>query len=71
MSLSPAQTVNRLILSARLIVTDHWPRNGAPGRCPICHHAWPCYPTERAYAYLWVVGEGLWVPRRTRAAAGR
>lgn len=67
MSLSPAQTVNRLILSARVIITDHWPRDGKPDWCPICHYVWPCTPTRDAYAYLRVVGQESWLPSRADA----
>lgn len=71
MSLSPAQVTNRVILSARLIITDHWPRADKRDWCPICHYDWPCYPTRDAYAYLTAVGQQLWVPPRVTAAAGR
>lgn len=33
-NLSPAQVRNRLILAARRIVAEHWPRQD--DRCPVC-----------------------------------
>lgn len=53
---------NRLVLDARVIITDHWPRPGKPDWCPVCHHAWMCEPTRVAYAYLKSVGKGRWIP---------
>ncbi|WP_025618913.1 hypothetical protein [Salinispora cortesiana] len=58
-SLSTVQLRNRMILSARRIITEHWPRID---RCPICRSAWPCPPTETAYDYLATVGQGNWAP---------
>ncbi|WP_027645095.1 hypothetical protein [Salinispora oceanensis] len=58
-SLSAAQLRARMILSARRIITEHWPR---VDRCPICRSAWPCPPTETAYDYLGSVGQGNWAP---------
>ncbi|MCN0155170.1 hypothetical protein [Salinispora arenicola] len=57
--LSPAQLRNRMILSARRIITEHWPR---VDRCPICGSGWPCTATVYAYDYLGSVGQGDWVP---------
>ncbi|MEU5945158.1 hypothetical protein ABZ793_06295 [Micromonospora sp. NPDC047465] len=64
--LSLAQIRNRLILDARVIITDHWPRAGVRDWCPICHHTWPCEPTQVAYAYLTLVGRGRWIPPHDR-----
>ncbi|NYT96339.1 hypothetical protein [Salinispora sp. H7-4] len=58
-SLSTVQLRNRMIVSARRIITEHWPR---VDRCPICGSAWPCPPTETAYGYLTSVGQGNWAP---------
>lgn len=63
--LSAVQLRNRMILSARRIVAEHWPR---VDRCPICGYGWPCPPTETAYRYLGSVGQGNWAPlQRARA----
>ncbi|WP_018582865.1 hypothetical protein [Salinispora arenicola] len=57
--LSAAQLRNRMIVSARRIIVEHWPR---VDRCPVCGSTWPCPPTETAYDYLGSVGQGDWVP---------
>ncbi|SBT63905.1 hypothetical protein GA0070622_0873 [Micromonospora sediminicola] len=62
MSLSVEQIRNRLVLDARVIITDHWPRPGKADWCPICRWQWPCEPTQVAYAYLSLVGRGRWIP---------
>ncbi|WP_434089692.1 hypothetical protein [Micromonospora tulbaghiae] len=69
MSMSPAQVTNRLVLSARAIIADHWPRAATPDLCPICHWPWPCDPTKVAYTFLRLVGQGGWVPRHARTGA--
>ncbi|MDM4721425.1 hypothetical protein QTQ03_18135 [Micromonospora sp. WMMA1363] len=66
MDLTAVQVRNRMVLSARLIITDHWPRVGRSGWCPVCRYRWPCSATSTAYAYLTVVGQGLWVPSDRR-----
>lgn len=58
-SLSTVQLRNRMVLSARRIITEHWPR---VDRCPICGSGWPCPPTDTAYGYLTSVGQGNWAP---------
>ncbi|WP_025620330.1 hypothetical protein [Salinispora cortesiana] len=58
-SLSTVQLRNRMILSARRIITEHWPR---VDRCPICGSGWPCPPTETAYGYLATLGQDGWAP---------
>ncbi|MEU8023705.1 hypothetical protein AB0B88_15970 [Micromonospora haikouensis] len=60
--MSVEQVRNRLILAARVIITDHWPRPARPDWCPICHCDWQCFPTVTAYAYLRDVGRGRWIP---------
>ncbi|WP_018221672.1 hypothetical protein [Salinispora pacifica] len=62
-SLSTVQLRNRMILPARRIITEHWPR---VDRCPICRSAWPCPPTETAYDYLATLGQGGWAPPEPR-----
>lgn len=62
MGLSLEQIRNRLILSARVIITDHWPRADRRDFCPICRCDWMCAPTVTAYAYLRLVGRGRWIP---------
>ncbi|WP_028183146.1 hypothetical protein [Salinispora arenicola] len=57
--LSPAQLRNRMIVSARRIIVEHWPR---VDRCPVCGTGWPCTPTGYAYAFLGSVGQANWVP---------
>lgn len=57
--LSAVQLRNRMILSARRIITEHWPR---VDRCPVCGSGWPCTATVYAYEYLTSVGQGSWVP---------
>lgn len=57
--LSAGQLRNRMLLSARRIITEHWPR---VDRCPVCGCGWPCPPTETAYDYLASVGQGCWAP---------
>ncbi len=57
--LSTAQLRARMILSARRIIREHWPR---VDRCPVCGSGWPCRPTETAYDYLATVGQGNWAP---------
>ncbi|TQL36945.1 hypothetical protein [Salinispora arenicola] len=64
--LSPAQLRNRMIVSARRIIGEHWPR---VDRCPVCGCGWPCPPTDTAYDYLTSVGQGNWVP--PQRAGGR
>ncbi len=64
--LSAAQVRNRLILSARVIITDHWPPRRRPDWCPICRWRWPCEATRAAYVYLNAVGRGRWVPPHDR-----
>lgn len=56
---STVQLRNRMILSARRIITEHWPR---VDRCSICGSAWPCPPTKTAYDYLATVGQATWAP---------
>jgi len=51
---------NRLILSARLIVAEHWPADD--GHCPICKLT-DCWALATACAYLDVVGASS-VPTR-------
>ncbi|WP_026185014.1 hypothetical protein [Salinispora vitiensis] len=58
-SLSAVQLRNRMIVSARRIITEHWPR---VDRCPVCGCGWPCPPTDTAYDYLTSVGQGNWAP---------
>ncbi|MER6591255.1 hypothetical protein ABT214_05260 [Micromonospora purpureochromogenes] len=58
MSLSPAQVRNRLVLAARIIITDHWAR---AGRCPICRMPL-CQAILTEYEYLEMVGERPYVP---------
>lgn len=58
-SLSTVQLRNRMILSARRIIAEHWPR---VDRCPICGSGWPCPPTDTAYGYLATVGQDNWAP---------
>lgn len=48
----------RLILSAKVIINDHWPRDDG---CPICG-VHMCRARSTAYAYLHEVGEPLYVP---------
>ena len=62
------QVRNRLILAARMIITDHWPRPGRRDWCPICHCPWRCEPTVIAYAYLRMVGQQAWIPPHVRAS---
>ncbi|WP_026274793.1 hypothetical protein [Salinispora tropica] len=63
--LSAVQLRNRMILSARRIIVEHWPR---VDQCPVCGCGWPCRPTSTAYDYLTSVGQGCWVPSaRSRA----
>lgn len=57
---SPALVRARLILSAKVIITDHWPVPPS-NRCPICN-AWPCQAVGDAYAYLDVVNEPRYIP---------
>ncbi|WP_080640473.1 hypothetical protein [Salinispora arenicola] len=57
--LSAAQLRNRMILSARRIISEHWPR---VDRCRVCGCGWPCPPTVYAYEYLASVGQGDWAP---------
>lgn len=64
--LSPAQIRNRMILSARVIITDHWPRPGKRDWCPICHCKWMCQATLDAYAYLREVDQHRYVPPQMR-----
>ena len=45
---------NRLILSARLIVAEHWP--ATDGRCPICKLP-DCWALTTACAYLDMVDD--------------
>lgn len=48
----------RLIVSAKVIIVDHWPRDDG---CPICRvHL--CRARTTAHAYLHEVGEPLYVP---------
>jgi hypothetical protein len=54
------RTRNRLILSARLIVVEHWP--AADGNCPICKLP-DCWALATASAYLDVVNDPF-VPAR-------
>jgi hypothetical protein len=57
----PARLVrNRLILSARFIVVEHWP--AADGNCPICKVP-DCWALTTACAYLDAVDEPF-VPAR-------
>lgn len=55
---APAQVRARLILSAKVIITDHWP---SPDRCLICNTG-NCQARGTAAAYLQVVGEPAYVP---------
>ncbi|WP_018587079.1 hypothetical protein [Salinispora arenicola] len=57
--LSPAQLRNRMIVSARRIIVEHWPR---VDRCTVCGTGWPCTPTVYAYEYLTSAGQGDWAP---------
>ncbi|TCB97599.1 hypothetical protein E0H26_11825 [Micromonospora zingiberis] len=61
-----AQVRARLILSARVIITDHWPTPARRDWCPICHSPWKCWPLITAYAYLRLVGAHWWIPPHTR-----
>jgi hypothetical protein len=56
----------RLILSARVIITDHWPVVGERDRCPVCRCSWMCEPMRTAYNYLTEVGRGRWIPPHDR-----
>ncbi|NIL65018.1 hypothetical protein [Salinispora arenicola] len=58
--LSPAQLRNRMIVSARRIIVEHWPR--VDRRCTVCGTGWPCTPTAYAYEFLGSVGQGSWMP---------
>ncbi|MEV6798559.1 hypothetical protein AB0M91_09445 [Micromonospora rifamycinica] len=64
--MSVAQVRNRLILDARVIITDHWPTSRTRDVCPVCRCPWMCQPTRIAYAYLEVVGRGRWIPPHER-----
>jgi hypothetical protein len=48
--LSSAQIRNRLVLSARHIVFDHWPDDS--GRCPVCRTPESCEALTHALRYL-------------------
>lgn len=62
--LSHAQVRNRLILSARMIVRDHWPVGDG---CPVCKVA-NCWPLRVGCAYLDAVGDTyLPIPKPTDA----
>ncbi|MEU1761660.1 hypothetical protein [Micromonospora sp. NPDC005652] len=65
-NLSLAQIRNRLILSARMIMTDHWP--GEDGSCPLCRYP-ACLAMAGARAYLDSVGDP-YVPTKARRAPG-
>lgn len=54
LTLTPAQVRNRLIIAARHIVADHWPRPG--GRCPVCRVA-DCDALRTALTYLMEVDD--------------
>lgn len=61
-----AQVRARLVLSARVIITDHWPAAGRRDWCPVCRCPWMCEPMRTAYAYLTAVGRGRWIPPHDR-----
>ncbi|BCJ59569.1 hypothetical protein [Micromonospora endophytica] len=53
----------QLVLSARVIMTDHWPpTDGRRDWCPICNCHWKCRAMLTAYAYLRLVGAHIWIP---------
>lgn len=56
----------RMILTAKLIITDHWP---SPDRCPICNVA-NCGARGNAAYYLEVVGEPPYIPPEPLEVAG-
>ncbi|WP_431728262.1 hypothetical protein [Verrucosispora sp. TAA-831] len=56
----------RLVLAARVIITDHWPTTDRPDWCPICNCPWKCWPLATAYAYLRLEGQHLWTPPHAR-----
>jgi hypothetical protein len=60
-NLSAAQVRNRLILTARCIVAEHWP--GADGLCPICRTP-DCLALATACAYLNAVNDPYLPTRR-------
>ena len=63
MSDAVAQIRSRLVLDARVIITDHWPlESGEPSMCPVCNLPWMCWPMAVAYAYLRLVGQDIWTP---------
>ncbi len=67
MTESVEQVQAQLVLSARVIMTDHWPPTGGPRSwCPICNCPWMCQAMLTAYAYLRLVGEHIWVPPQIR-----
>lgn len=51
--LSAVQVRNRLILSARYIVFDHWPDES--GQCPVCRIGGACEALVHALRYLELV----------------
>jgi hypothetical protein len=55
--LSSAQIRNRLILSARRIVFDHWPDGS--GRCPVCRTRGGCEALTHALRYLECVRDAM------------
>lgn len=66
MSTTLEQVRDRLILDARVIITDHWPTRADPHSCPICRCHWQCEATRAAYDYLRTVGRSRWVPPQDR-----
>ncbi|SCL17750.1 hypothetical protein GA0070616_1350 [Micromonospora nigra] len=62
MNLTPQQVQNRLVIAAKVIITDHWPRPNRRDWCPICHCQWMCQATTTAYGYLRSVGRSRYVP---------
>jgi hypothetical protein len=58
---------NRLLLSARLIVVEHWPE--PDGRCPICRLP-DCWALATARAYLAMVRDPFVPPRAAADVIG-
>ncbi|MFC0504203.1 hypothetical protein [Micromonospora costi] len=58
MTSAPSLVRSRMILSAKVIITDHWPN---PDRCPICG-VMVCRARGNAAYYLQIVGEPPYIP---------